>query len=159
MQVTGRVTIVGQALRVDAKDALGPRYLRYHPQAESYFEMHDFRFYRIEPGRIRSIGGFGRIHWSAPESYLCPSGQLALQESEIIEHMNHDHGDNLRAYCRHEHGVETAKAMMLGIDPEGFDVRTDASDLRFEFDTPVHDAQEARQSLVALAQAARGTQP
>ncbi len=61
MQVAGRVTVLGRALRLSDKTELGPRYLRFHPQAESYFAMHDFSFYRIEPVRIRFIGGFGNV--------------------------------------------------------------------------------------------------
>ena len=156
MQVNGRVTIVGEARRVEDKDSVGPRYLRFHPQAETYFAMHDFQFYRIEPLRIRYIGGFGRIHWVEPGAYLNPDSPLAEQEDAIVAHMNADHGDNLIAYCRHIHGLETATAAMLGIDPDGFDVRADGKDLRFAFDQPVNDAQAARQALVALAQAARG---
>ena len=159
MQLAGRVTIIGQALRLADKDTQGPRYLRFHPQAENYFSMHGFQFYRIEPVRVRYIGGFGRIHWVDPEAYRCESGPLAQQESDIIAHMNQDHGDNLIAYCRHVPGVEPAAATMLGIDPDGFDVGTDASVLRFAFDAPVNDAGAARQALAALAQAARGTYP
>jgi hypothetical protein len=155
MQVAGRVTLLGRAHRLDDKSALGPRYLRFHPQAESYFAMHDFSFYRIEPVRIRYIGGFGKIHWVEPAQYLLAEAALAAQESDILDHMNADHADNLRAYCRHVHGVETAQATMIGIDPDGFDVRGEAGDLRFDFDTPVFDAQQARQALVALAQTAR----
>ncbi len=156
MQVNGRVTIVGEARRVDAKESIGPRYLRFHPQAETYFAMHDFQFYRIEPLRIRYIGGFGRIHWVEPAAYLCPDSPLAEQEDAIVAHMNADHGDNLRAYCSHVHAVETSAATLLGIDPDGFDVRADSGELRFSFAQPVNDAQAARQALVALAQAARG---
>ncbi len=155
MQVTGRVTILGKAARLADKSELGPRYLRFHPQAESYFAMHDFSFYRIEPVRVRYIGGFGKIHWVEPANYLLAPSPLAEQESGILEHMNKDHGENLRAYCRHVHGVEAALAEMVGIDPDGFDVRADGNVLRFAFDAPVTDAQAARQALVALAQAAR----
>ncbi len=156
MQVIGRVTVLGRAQRLDDKSVLGPRYLRFHPQAESYFAMHDFSFYRIEPIRIRYIGGFGRIHWVEPAQYLMPESQLAAQEDDILQHMNHDHAENLRAYCRHVHGIETGQAEMIGIDPDGFDVRANQQNLRFEFATPVLDAQQARQALVALAQAVRG---
>jgi len=155
MQVAGRVTLLGQAKRLADKSALGPRYLRFHPQAESYFAMHDFSFYRIEPVRIRYIGGFGKIHWVEPEQYLLPESALAGQEDDILDHMNSDHGENLRAYCRHVHGIETSQATMIGIDPDGFDVRSEAAVLRFPFAEPVMDAQQARQALVALAQAAR----
>lgn len=159
MQLAGRVTIIGQAQRLADKDTLGPRYLRFHPQAENYFAMHGFQFYRIEPVRVRYIGGFGRIHWVDPEAYRCASGLLALQESDIIAHMNQDHGDNLIAYCRHVHGVEATTATMLGIDPDGFDLGTDATVLRFAFAAPVNDAGAARRALAALAQTARGTCP
>jgi len=155
MQVAGRVTVLGQARRLEEKSALGPRYLRFHPQAEDYFAMHDFSFYRIEPVRIRYIGGFGRIHWVEPAQYRLPEVQLMHQETDILTHMNHDHAENLRAYCRHVHAVDTAQAEMIGIDPDGFDVRADQQLLRFDFATPVNDAEQARHALVAMAQAAR----
>jgi putative heme iron utilization protein len=159
MQVAGRVTILGEARPLADKDALGPRYLRFHPQAESYFSMHDFRFYRVEPVRIRYIGGFGRIHWVEPEAYLAAEGPLATQEDGIVEHMNTDHRANLMAYCRHVHGVDTDSATLIGIDPDGFDVRTPGGDLRFAFEAHIDDAQAARQALVALARAAREPAP
>ncbi len=159
MQVAGRVTLLGLARRLDDKSALGPRYLRFHPQAESYFAMHDFSFYRIDPVRIRYIGGFGKIHWVEPAQYLFAESALAKQENDILQHMNSDHAENLRAYCRHVHAVETTQVAMIGIDPDGFDVRcADAGAervLRFDFAAPVTNSLQARQALVALAQAAR----
>jgi putative heme iron utilization protein len=155
MQVAGRVTILGKAERLADKSELGPRYLRFHPQAADYFAMHDFSFYRIEPVRVRYIGGFGKIHWVEPEHYLLPPSPLAEQEAGILEHMNADHGENLRAYCRHVHGAETENVEMIGIDPDGFDVRIDRGQLRFDLETPIADAHAARQALMDLAKAAR----
>lgn len=156
MQVAGRVTLVGRAERLPDKDALGPRYLRYHPQAQAYFAMHDFAFWRIEPVRIRYIGGFGRIHWIEPEAYLLPEGPLAEQETAILVHMNADHVHNLRDYCRHVHGLEVDDAEMIGIDPDGFDVRAEGRLLRFDLPSPIADAQAARAALVELARQCRG---
>lgn len=155
MQVTGRVTVIGNAIHLADKSALGPRYLRFHPQAEAYFAMHDFHFWRIEPVRVRWIGGFGRIHWVEPENYLLEAPPLAAQEADILAHMNMDHGHNLVDYCRHVHGVETDAAAMIGIDPDGFDVRAHGQVLRFDFPAPVTDAHKARSALVALAEASR----
>jgi heme iron utilization protein len=114
MQATGRVTLAGQARRLIDKDGLGPRYLRYFPQAETYFAMHDFYFYRIEPVKIRYIGGFGRIHWVEPENFLRTATEpLAEAESAILEHMNTDHAllpsaprhrRKGRAHDRYRHG-------------------------------------------------------
>lgn len=155
MQTTGRVTVVGHARPLPDKDDLGPRYLRYFPQAADYFAMHDFRFHRIEPVRIRWIGGFGKIHWVEPDGWLCDPGSLAEAETGIVGHMNRDHADSLSAYCNHFHGQAVAVAEMVGIDPDGFDVRGDGRLFRFGFDAPVLDAAEARRVLVDMAQRCR----
>lgn len=155
MQVTGRTTVIGRAERLTDKDELGPRYLRYFPQAEGYFAMHDFNFYRIEPVKIRWIGGFGRIFWVDPEAFLAAPGTLLEAESGILAHMNADHADTLCAYCRHTHGMDTTSAEMIGIDPDGFDVRADGQVFRLAFPSPVTDAQTARAALVEMAQQCR----
>jgi putative heme iron utilization protein len=155
MQAGARLTVIGKAIPTDKDERLRARYLRYFPQAEGYFGMHDFLFHRIEMEQARFIGGFGKIHWIAGDELRAPPHRLATEETAILDHMNADHAENLRAYCRHVHGVEAAQAAMIGIDTAGFDVRADGKLLRFAFDTPVTDAQEARQALVALAKACR----
>lgn len=155
MQTTGRATLLGRAEKLADKDALGPRYLRYFPQAQGYFAMHDFSFYRIEPVRVRWIGGFGKIHWVEPADYLLGDLPLAGQEDAILDHMNADHRASLGDYCRHGHGVEAGDAEMIGIDPDGFDVRAGGRVLRFAFPGPVADAQAARTALVDLARRCR----
>jgi len=155
MQAGARLTVIGKAIPTDKDERLRARYLRYFPQAEGYFGMHDFLFHRIEMEQARFIGGFGKIHWIAGDELRAPPHRLAAEEAAILDHMNADHAENLRAYCRHVHGVEAAQAAMIGIDTAGFDVRADGILLRFAFDTPVTDAQEARQALVALAKACR----
>lgn len=155
IQANARVTVVGNCTRMEDQTALKARYLRYFPGAADYFATHDFFFYRIEPAHIRFIGGFGAIHWVEASRFATPDNQLASQEDAIIAHMNTDHQHNLLAYCRHFHGVDTSSAHMLGIDTDGFDVRADAQQLRFDFSQPVLDAQDARRALVAMAEACR----
>ncbi len=155
MQTAGRVTLMGRARRLPDKDSLGPRYLRYHPQAQTYFAMHDFSFWVIEPVRIRYIGGFGRIHWIEAQDFLLPEGPLSGEEDGILAHMNADHRANLMDYCRHVHGQEVSDVEMIGIDPDGFDVRADGRVLRFEFPQPIRDARQARAALVELARRCR----
>jgi putative heme iron utilization protein len=53
IQTQGRITLLGNAQLVTNRDEAGERYLRYFPEAESYFQMHDFAFYRIHPIAIR----------------------------------------------------------------------------------------------------------
>ncbi len=156
MQAAGRVTLVGRAARLPDKNAFGPRYLRYLPQAEGYFGMHDFHFYRIAVEDVRFIGGFGKIHWIRPERYAPPlAPELTAAEEGILAHMNADHRDNLRQYCAHVHSVQALDVQMIGIDCDGFDVRADGQMLRFDFEQPVLDAQQARAALVDLARRSR----
>ena len=159
MQAGARLTLLGEAVATDKQDGvLRSRYLRYFPMAEQYFDMHDFLFHRIEIRQARYIGGFGNIHWIPGAALQSLPNQLAEAESGILDHMNADHADSLRAYCRHVHGVTAGDAVMMGIDTDGFDVRVQENDkpllLRFAFDTPVTDAQQARTALVALGKAA-----
>ena len=74
IQTQGRVTVVGNARLEPNREQAGLRYLRYFPEAQTYFAMHDFSFYRIRPVAIRYIGGFGKIHWVNMENY--PGGNV-----------------------------------------------------------------------------------
>jgi len=156
MQAGARLTLLGEAILADKQDGqLRARYLRYFPQAAQYFDMHDFLFHRIEVRQARYIGGFGNIHWIAGEELRSPANQLAEQESVILDHMNADHADSLRAYCRHIHDIAASSAEMVGIDTDGFDIRADERLLRFSFDATVTDAATARTALVSLSKAAK----
>ncbi len=155
MQTAGRVTLSGHATQLADKASLRNRYLRYLPQAAQYFDMHDFKFYRIDVTAVRYIGGFGKIHWVEAASYQAPANQLAELEDGILEHMNNDHANALIDLCRHGHQLLVGSATMIGIDCDGFDVRAQGQVLRFEFAAPVLDAQGARVNLAAMARAAR----
>lgn len=165
LQANARLTLLGEAGQIEKKaDAdLRARYLRYLPQAASYFDMHDFSFYRIHIHQARYIGGFGKMTWFSDVDLLSDISQadvvLAAQESAIIAHMNTDHAENLRSYCRHYHAFNAEQAQMLGIDCDGFDVSAHSGNistvLRFDFEQQVQDAQAARSVLVAMAKAAK----
>lgn len=166
LQANGRLTLIGEAIACNKNDAdLRARYLRYMPQASSYFDMHDFSFYRIKIAQARYIAGFGKMGWIEGHALhgsdlLTAPNQLANQETSIIEHMNTDHTESLIAYCKHFHQVDAASAQMLGIDSDGFDVQLVdhqqlTQNLRFQFDQPIYDAQSARAALVAMSKAVR----
>ncbi|HSH72937.1 MAG TPA: DUF2470 domain-containing protein [Methylophilaceae bacterium] len=181
LQAGSRLTLLGEAKLLEKNDEnLRARYLRYFPNAASYFDMHDFSFYRIEIVQARYIAGFGKMAWMTGleisgdelsgkelsaeqitgDALSSPNNKLATQETGIVEHMNADHVDSLIAYCKHFHRVNASQAAMLGIDSDGFDVQVIDSDehsqvLRFNFEQPVNDALSARTALVAMSKAAR----
>ncbi|MDH2919110.1 MAG: DUF2470 domain-containing protein [Sideroxydans sp.] len=155
IQTQGRITLLGNAALITDKDTIGARYLRYFPEAQSYLRMHDFAFYRIQPIAIRYIGGFGKIHWVNIEQYTVAPYALIAQEADVIDHMNADHTDTLRRYCKQFHQREVLDVAMLGIDSDGFDICADSEMLRIDFAEAVLDAQQARSALVQLAQIAK----
>jgi putative heme iron utilization protein len=144
------VTLIADAHSVGQDDVdLRERYFRYFPSARQYEETHDFSFFRLEPVRVRFIGGFGQICWLQPEEFLRTNPFSFEQESRIVEHMNNDHPDSLAHYALGQ------PAVMAGIDAEGFDLLVRDRRLRLEFDAPVRDMDQARQALIAMAKKTR----
>jgi putative heme iron utilization protein len=152
-QAGSRLTWIGDAESIDPSETdVRERYLRYFPASESYFETHDFSFYRIRLRRARFIGGFGQIFWIEPDAMLFEN-PFRKTELGIVEHMNRDHQKALFHYCSLA-GRETVEAVtMTGIDSEGFDMVADKLKLRLDLESPIHTSEEARAALVKLARA------
>jgi heme oxygenase (biliverdin-IX-beta and delta-forming) len=145
VQARGRVTCVADARPIgEGETQIRERYFRYFPSARQYEQTHDFVFFRLEPVRMRFIGGFGQIYWIEPDEFMAKNAFSFQQESRIIDHMNNDHADALRHYAR------GASAVMVGIDGEGFDLLASGKKLRLEFATPVNNMEDARQALIAM---------
>lgn len=155
IQTQGRVTLVGDAQQEPDREGAGERYLSYFPEAQAYFGMHDFAFYRIHPKAIRYIGGFGKINWVNMENFSLQPSQLISQEAEVMAHMNMDHQDALRSCCLYFHQYEAVDVTMIGIDQDGFDVRADDRVLRFNFSRLATDAKLAKSLLVEMAREAK----
>jgi putative heme iron utilization protein len=149
-QAAGRLTWIGDAEPLASDGELRTRYLRYFPASKSYFQTHDFSFYRIELRRARFIGGFGEIYWIDPELMHVDNPFLET-EAGIVAHMNEDHANTLLHYARVLRGLEAQEVCMTGIDGEGFDLLADGRKLRIDFDSPIQTVEEARDALIRLA--------
>jgi heme iron utilization protein len=156
IQAASRLTLIGDATPVEPGcDTVRARYLRFFPDAKRLLELGDFAFYRMEPVELRLIGGFGSIHWISAVSYAPPASELNRHEAAILDHMNADHTQCLRDYCAHFKRKRFSTATMVGIDCDGFDLRTDGEWLRFDFAQAVIDLASARAALVDMAREAR----
>jgi heme iron utilization protein len=160
LQANARLTLLGEAIKIDKQDSqLRERYLRYFPEAAGYFEMHDFSFYRIQVSQCRYIAGFGKMGWAEGSELAVPDNSLAEQEAGIVEHMNADHKHSMIAYCQHYYDITPTDVEMLGIDCDGFDIKTKFADestrtLRFQTEQIMTDAQSARVELVKMSKVA-----
>ena len=156
VQAGARLTLVGDAARVDDDACLRSRFLRYQPKAHQLLSLGDFFFWRIEPVALRFIAGFGAIRWVPVADFAPPAGALAARESRILEEMDTDHADSLRACCSHALGRNVREAHMLGVDCDGFDLGADGERLRFDFRETAPDADAVRRAIVDIARSAQG---
>ncbi|MEW5904154.1 MAG: pyridoxamine 5'-phosphate oxidase family protein [Pseudomonadota bacterium] len=134
IQTQGRVTVLGDAALQTDRAGCARRYLRYFPEAQTYYDMADFQFFRIEPRAVRYIGGFGDIHWVKAEQYLLPRHALMEEEEVLLAELN---------------AGSVPEQQYVGIDGDGYDRRADGRIVRHAFARPVHSADEARTALTA----------
>lgn len=79
-------------------------------------------------------------------------------EDRMIEHMNEDHVDAMRDYCK-LFGVSIGEEQpkMVSITPVGFDLLVNEERVYFAFDKKCTTPQAVREALVALAEKARSS--
>lgn len=165
LHANGRLTLIGEAVQLEKNNAdLMARYCRYFPESLSYLAMHDFQFYRINIAQARYIAGFGKMIWVTGEELMDlkdtkKSSTIATLETSMIEHMNTDHTESMKLYCKHFYDIEPSQVTLIGVDSDGFDVEAVIADdikmLRFTFEVPIFDANSARMAFVALSKTAR----
>ncbi len=155
VQASGRVTYLAEAHTVTSGvETLGERYYRFFPESRGYHNTHDFEFYRLEPVKIRYIGGFGKIYWFTTEEFQDPTPFSFEDEQGILTHMNDDHQKALRHYFHAFQGKrleDSHRVQMVGIDGHGFDVHYADRLWRFEFETAITNKGQARKVLTAMA--------
>jgi heme iron utilization protein len=157
---SARVTLVGQATRVEATDGMRALYLERHPSAKYWIEFTDFSFFRFAVADIYFVGGFGVMGWVAQDDYLTAEADPLLgSAAHIIEHLNADHADALRSITQHFGAVDADEVTIVSVDRLGFAVRATTAagmkGVRIQFPEPVSSAEDARRVFVAMTRAAR----
>jgi hypothetical protein len=139
-----RVSLMGEIKPFEAVPLLRARYLRYHPHAERFLQLGDFRFHRFEPARVLTVGGFAKANW--------------LEGSRLIEAPVISLADEADLLSRYEQEA-SQEWQLRGIDAFGADATRDGTPLRIRFATgPV--TKEAwlpslRRELVTMGQHTR----
>ncbi len=152
-----RVTLLGNVLPVPEAGVAEARtlYLSRYANSKYWVDFEDFSFYRMEVVDVYYVGGFGVMGWvSAPEYYRGQPDPLADTASDIIRHMNTDHGDALILLARAFAGIESQEAAMTAVDRLGFHVRLKTQEgmrgARIAFLREVNSPAEARNVLVEM---------
>jgi heme iron utilization protein len=157
-----RVTLIGNILPVPAPEIADTRklYLARYADSKQWVDFEDFSFYRMEVVDVYYVGGFGVMGWvSAPEYYSGQPDPLADIATDIIQHMNSDHGNALVLLARAFAGIESQEAVMTSIDRLGFQVRLKTQDgtrgARIAFLREASSPAEAREVLLEMIGQAR----
>src|ERR1700691_3666987 len=152
-----RVTLLANILQVPVSEVTEARklYLARYANSKYWVDFDDFSFYRMDVVDVYYVGGFGVMGCvSASEYYSGQPDPLADTATEIIQHMNTDHGDALVLLARAFAGIESQEVAMTSIDRLGFHVRLTTQDgtrgVRIAFLRGVSSPTEARKVLVEM---------
>jgi putative heme iron utilization protein len=156
-QALGRASLLGEAHQAPEAEhaALAERFFALFPEQREYEQLGDFGFWRLEPARVRWIGGFGEIGWVEREQWLLDTPEWQLGEAGIVGHMNEDHRDAMEAMLR-ARGEEPREVAMLACDPEGFHLRSGGRVHWIAFARACASANDVRAEMVRLTREARG---
>jgi len=113
-----RVSLIGEVHPIDADPLLIARYLRYHPHAERFLQLGDFRFHRFEPSKVLTVGGFAKASW--------------LEGSRLLEAPVISLTDEADLLALHEQD-DGRECQLRGIDAFGADAILDNQSERIRF--------------------------
>jgi hypothetical protein len=157
-----RVTLLGNVLPIPKLEVAEVRnlYLARYANSKNWVDFEDFSFYRMDVMDVYYVGGFGVMGWvSASEYYHGKPDPLADVASDIIQHMNTDHGEALTLLALAFAGIESQEAAMTSVDRLGFHMRLKTSDgprgARIAFSREVGGPTEARSVLIEMVAQAR----
>jgi putative heme iron utilization protein len=159
---SSRVTLLGNVLPVPKPEVAEARklYLARYANSNYWVDFEDFSFYRMDVLDVYYVGGFGVMGWvSASEYYRERPDPLADCATDIIEHMNTDHGDALILLARVFAGIESQEVSMASVDRLGFHLRLKTQDgargARIAFLREVSNPAETRTVLGEMVAQAR----
>ncbi len=149
-----RITLIGN-LKITKKSHHKSRFLLRHPAAKLYSGFSDMNYYKLNIIGAHLVGGFASVKWFSKNDLICKDVlNFENYESDIISHMNESHQESLRHYAYKLIKKIKPKTNMIwslvGIDPEGFDLRRKNELIRFFFENQVKDAKKLRGTFVGL---------
>ncbi|WP_434628100.1 HugZ family protein [Chromobacterium sp. CV08] len=134
-QSAPRLTMLGDAERFDASDALRRRLLRYLPEAEEWLAL-DFMFFRLIPKRQRLIAGLGSMAWIEDGAWTALPVLDPDTESALLDEVQ---------------AALPASIRLLGCDCFGADLLDRGRYRRADWEGVSSDPAQIRERLLRLA--------
>lgn len=159
----GRVTLAGQVSQPSdsQREAARTAHMAAVPAAKYYIDYSDFTVWILEVGRVRWVGGYGRMDSATGADYAAAQPDpVTPHAARAIAHLNADHADSLAAMARVLGGYpDTEDATCTGADRYGLDLRLNTARglayTRVGYAHPLQSIGELRSATVELARLSR----
>ncbi|PPR43339.1 MAG: hypothetical protein CFH30_00233 [Alphaproteobacteria bacterium MarineAlpha8_Bin1] len=155
-----RITLIGELSVTNNKRHL-ERFLARHPTSTFYSSFSDMNFYIMKIKSAHLVGGFAQVKWFDANEIICKNfSNFFSHEKSIIKHMNECHIESVNSYATNL--IPNMKGSkngwkLIGIDPDGFDLRKKDRIARFCFKEKVNNAKKLRGIFVHLHKLASST--
>ena len=144
-----RLSIIGK-LEIYNNVIAKKRFLSRHPVSNLYANFSDMKLYKLKIINAHLTAGFAKVKWFDREDLICDNVfEENEEEFEVISHMNQDHQKSIDLYMKVFFKKEKGWKI-IGIDSEGFDLRSGENVLRYYFGKPIKKTKELRGIFVRL---------
>ena len=146
-----RLTVMGNLKKSNIPNHK-KRFLSRHPASQLYANFKDMNIYKLNISGGHLTGGFAKVSWFKKNelTYKYTSGFLEA-ENETINHMNECHQKSIDLFSRNIMGQKkSCKWKLIGIDPEGFDMRHKEKLLRLNFIKSLKNSDELRKAFIMM---------
>ena len=113
-------------------------------------------FYKLDIKSAHLIGGFAQVKWFKKNELVNKKNQgYASSETDIMNHMNEHHNESIKLYLQKfikniKAAEKSGRWKIVGIDPDGFDLRKKKLLTRLYFDREITDSKKLRGMFVKL---------
>jgi len=145
-----RITLIGEA-KITKDSSHKKRFLSRHPAANLYSNFNDMNFYILKIKSAHLIGGFAHVRWFSKSDLICKNfTNFREMECDVMEHMNSHHKESIDLYSTKILKKNTKDWKIVGIDPDGFDLRKGKNLTRLFFENQLTDAKKLRGVFINL---------
>lgn len=153
-----RLSVQCRAERVDRDGPFHPRirtrFLARHPKAKLYVDFPDFCFFRLVPIAASLNGGFGKAYVLPGEDLMILSAAneiLARDADVLVRELVARHPDLVSALVTASGGAKGGDWRIYGLDMAGIDLIWGDRTLRWEFDPPLGELNDANSYISKIA--------
>ena len=150
-QNSSRLSIMGDFKKIQNQDDIESckiRFFKFLPESKTYSNMHDFNFYKMQPNKIRWIGGFGEIAWLKDKFWTSENPDWSEDEDSIVNHVNNDHKDVVIATLKGVHDIYDKNVEVLSLSIDGYYLKTNNEIFYIPFDYPCENSKQVRDEFI-----------